>query len=310
MKYAEDVTELVGRTPLVKINRLYGAGGATVLAKLEFYNPAGSVKDRVGLAIVDAAVASGELPPGGTIVEATSGNTGIGLAWVGALRGYGVVLTMPDTMSAERRVLLRALGAQVVLTPGADGMAGAVRRAEEIVAATPGAVLARQFENPANPAAHRRTTAEEIWADTDGRVDAVVAGAGTGGTVSGIGQVLKARRPGVRIVAVEPAESPLLSTGVAGPHGIQGIGTNFVPGVFDRSVVDQIVPVETATAMAWARRAAREEALFIGISGGAALAGAAPVVQELGEGAVVVVILPDAGDRYLSTDLFAEEVRA
>jgi len=306
MKIFEDATKLVGHTPLVRINRLYGDTAWTVLAKLEFYNPAGSVKDRVGVAIVEAAEASGALKPGGVIVEATSGNTGIALAWVGSARGYTVILTMPDTMSVERRVLLRALGAQLVLTPGAEGMGGAVSRAEAIVAATPGAVLARQFENPANPDVHRRTTAEEIWADTDGSVDAVVAGIGTGGTITGIGQVLKPRKPAVRIVGVEPAESPLLTQGQTGPHKIQGIGANFVPAVLDRSVIDQVLDIPSATAMDWARRAAHEEGLFIGISAGAALAGAAQVIADQGDASgTIVVILPDAGDRYLSTELYA-----
>jgi len=302
-----DATELVGRTPLVRINKLYAGSAATVLAKLEFYNPAGSVKDRVGVAIVDAAEASGALPPGGTIVEGTSGNTGIALAWVGAVRGYKVILTMPETMSRERRLLLAALGAQLVLTPGAAGMQGAVDKAAEIVAATPGAILASQFANPANPAAHRRTTAAEIWADTDGRVDAVVAGIGTGGTITGVGQGLKERRPDVRIVGVEPAESPLLTAGRAGPHGIQGIGANFVPTVLDRTVVDEVLAVPTADALAWARRAATTEGLFVGISAGAALAGAAQLVARAEmAGRTVVVILPDAGDRYLSTSLFSD----
>ncbi|MCB0912650.1 MAG: pyridoxal-phosphate dependent enzyme, partial [Propionibacteriaceae bacterium] len=224
MAYFQDATQLIGRTPLVRINRLYGDSQAIVLAKLEFYNPANSVKDRIGVAIIDAAEASGELQPGGTIVEGTSGNTGIALAFVGAARGYKVVLTMPETMSKERRALLRAFGAELVLTPGPEGMKGAVSRAEQIAAETPGAILARQFANPANPDIHRRTTAEEIWADTDGAVDYVVAGVGTGGTITGVGQVLKERKPGVRIVAVEPAESPLLSGGQPGPHKIQGIG--------------------------------------------------------------------------------------
>lgn len=306
MSYFEDATTMIGRTPLVKINKLTGDSPALVLAKLEFYNPAGSVKDRVGVAIVDAAEAAGDLKPGGTIVEGTSGNTGIALAWVGAARGYRVILTMPDTMSKERRGLLRAFGAELVLTPGSEGMKGAVAAAEKIAAETAGAILAHQFENPANPAIHRATTAEEIWADTDGKVDYVVAGIGTGGTITGVGQVLKQRKPDVRIIGVEPAESPLLTEGTAGPHKIQGIGANFVPEILDRSVLDQVIDVPSDTALEWARRAAKEEGLFVGISAGAALAAAAQVAADpASAGKTIVVILPDAGDRYLSTALYA-----
>ena len=309
MSYFEDATKLIGRTPLVRINHLYAGAPATVLAKLEFYNPASSVKDRVGVAIVDAAEAAGALKPGGTIVEGTSGNTGIALAWVGAARGYKVILTMPETMSKERRTLLRAFGAELVLTPGSEGMKGAVARAEQIVAETPNAILARQFENPANPAIHRATTAEEIWADTDGKVDVLVAGIGTGGTITGVGQVLKQRRPEVTVIGVEPAESPLLTEGKAGPHKIQGIGANFVPAVLDQSVIDKVLTVPSDTALAWARRAAREEGLFVGISAGAALAGVAQVVAKPEfAGKTIVVIIPDAGDRYLSTALYADLV--
>jgi len=307
MSYFEDATKLVGRTPLVKINKLVEDSTALVLAKLEFYNPASSVKDRVGVAIVDAAEASGQLKPGGTIVEGTSGNTGIALAWVGAARGYKVILTMPETMSEERRGLLRAFGAELVLTPGADGMKGAVATAEKIAAETDGAILARQFANPANPEIHRRTTAEEIWADTAGKVDYVVAGIGTGGTITGVGQVLKERNPNVTIVGVEPLESPLLTQGTAGPHKIQGIGANFVPDVLDQSIIDQIIDVPSDTALEWARRAAKEEGLFVGISAGAALAAAAEVAHDGGaQGKTIVVIVPDAGDRYLSTPLYAD----
>ncbi len=307
MTYFTDATELVGRTPLVRINRLYGdPSPALVLAKLEYYNPASSVKDRVGVAIVEAAEAAGALKPGGTIVEGTSGNTGIALAWVGAVRGYRVILTMPETMSQERRALLRAFGAELVLTPGPAGMAGAVAEAEAIVARTPGAILARQFENPANPAIHRRTTAEEIWADTEGKVDYLVAGIGTGGTVTGVGQALKQRRPEVRVIGVEPAESPLLTSGQAGPHLIQGIGANFVPDVLDRTVLDEVVDVPGATAIDWARRAATEEGLFVGISAGAALAAADELVKRPeAKGKIIIIIVPDAGDRYLSTALVA-----
>ncbi len=307
MAYFQDATKLVGRTPLVRINRLYGDSQAIVLAKLEFYNPANSVKDRIGVAIVDAAEASGELKPGGTIVEGTSGNTGIALAFVGAARGYTVILTMPETMSKERRALLRAFGAELVLTPGPEGMKGAVTRAEEIAAQTPGAILARQFANPANPGIHRRTTALEIWADTEGKVDYVVAGVGTGGTITGIGQVLKQHKSGVRIVAVEPSESPLLSGGQPGPHKIQGIGANFIPEILDRSVIDEVLPQSSDTAVEWARRAAREEGLLVGISSGAALGAAGEIAaREEAAGKTIVVIIPSFGERYLSTVLYAD----
>ncbi|MDR0483492.1 MAG: cysteine synthase A [Cellulomonadaceae bacterium] len=302
-----DATELIGGTPLVRINRLAGDSTATIAAKLEFYNPANSVKDRIGVAIINAAEASGELKPGGTIVEGTSGNTGIALAWVGAARGYNVVLTMPESMSKERRALLRAYGAELVLTPGAEGMKGAVAAAERIVAERPGAILARQFANPANPEIHRATTAEEVWADTDGAVDVFVAGIGTGGTITGVGQVLKERKPEVRIVAVEPAASPLLNGGQAGPHKIQGLGANFVPEVLDTSVYDEVVDIADDTAVEFARRAATEEGLLVGISGGAALAAAVEVAQrpEMA-GKLIVAVIPDFGERYLSTVLYAD----
>lgn len=307
MAYFQDATKLIGRTPLVRINRLYGDSQAIVLAKLEFYNPANSVKDRIGVAIIDAAEESGELKPGGTIVEGTSGNTGIALAFVGAARGYTVILTMPETMSKERRALLRAFGAELVLTPGAEGMKGAVTRAEQIAAETPGAILARQFANPANPDIHRKTTALEIWADTEGKVDYVVAGVGTGGTITGVGQVLKQHKPGVKIVAVEPAESPLLSGGQPGPHKIQGIGANFIPDILDRSVIDEVLPQSSDTAVEWARRAAREEGLLVGISSGAALAAAGELAaREENAGKTIVVIIPSFGERYLSTVLYAD----
>ncbi len=307
MGYYNDATELIGRTPLVRINKLYGDSQALVLAKLEFYNPANSVKDRIGVSIIDAAEASGELKPGGTIVEGTSGNTGIALAFVGAARGYKVILTMPETMSKERRALLRAFGAELVLTPGPEGMKGAVSRAEQIAAETPGAVLARQFANPANVEIHRKTTAEEIWADTEGSVDFVVAGVGTGGTITGVGQVLKERKPEVKIVAVEPVESPILSGGKPGPHKIQGIGANFIPEILDRSVIDEILPQSSETAVAWARRAAREEGLLVGISSGAALAAAGELAaREENAGKTIVVIIPSFGERYLSSVLYAD----
>jgi cysteine synthase A len=297
------VTAVIGRTPLVKLNRIVG-DNATVAAKLEFYNPANSVKDRIGAAIIDAAEASGELQPGGTIVEGTSGNTGIALAMVGAARGYNVVLTMPETMSLERRALLRAYGAELILTPGPQGMRGAVEKANEI-AAERGGVLARQFANPANVAIHRKTTAEEIWNDTEGQVDIVVAGVGTGGTISGVGQVLKERKPEVQIIAVEPAESPLLSGGQPGPHKIQGLGANFIPEIVDRSVIDEVVPRNVGQAVEFARRAATEEGLLVGISSGAALSAAAEVAaRPENAGKTIVVVLPDFGERYLSTVLF------
>ena len=303
----DNATTLIGRTPLVRINRLYGDSPANVVAKLEFYNPANSVKDRIGVAIVDAAEASGELKPGGTIVEGTPGNTGIALAFVGAARGYKVILAMPETMSKERRALLRAFGAELVLTPGAEGMRGAVSKAEEIAAATPGAILARQFENPANVEIHRKTTAEEIWANTDGGVDIVVAGVGTGGTISGVGQVLKERKPEVKIVAVEPAESPILSGGQPGPHKIQGIGANFIPKILDRSVIDEVLPIASETAIEWARRSAREEGLLVGISSGAALAAAGELAaRPENAGKTIVVIIPSFGERYLSSVLYAD----
>ncbi|ALG84182.1 cysteine synthase A [Gordonia phthalatica] len=301
----DDATALMGRTPLVRLNRITDGAEATVLAKLEYYNPTNSVKDRIGVAIVDAAEASGDLPAGGTIIEATSGNTGIALAMVGAARGYNVVLTMPESMSKERRALLRAFGAELVLTPAGEGMSGAVNAAEKIAAERRGAVLARQFANEANAEVHRRTTAEEIWADTDGGVDAVVAGIGTGGTITGIGQVLKERKPEVKVYAVEPEESAILNGGAPGPHKIQGLGANFVPEVLDTTVYDEVVDINAETALKWARRAATEEGLLVGISSGAALAAAVQIAKrpELA-GKTIVVVLPDFGERYLSTPLF------
>ncbi|GAA4391037.1 cysteine synthase A [Ornithinibacter aureus] len=306
MPILDDVTQAVGNTPLVRINRIIDAAeGVTVAAKLEFQNPGASVKDRIGVAIIDAAEASGELMAGGTIVEGTSGNTGIALAMVGAARGYNVVLTMPESMSKERRALLRAFGAELVLTDPALGMKGAVAKAEEIVAEREGAVLARQFANAANPEIHRRTTAEEIWNDTDGAVDIVIAGIGTGGTITGVGQVLKERKPSVQIVAVEPEESPILNGGAPGPHKIQGIGANFVPEILDTAVYDEVIDVNAATAVQWARRAATEEGLLVGLSSGAALAAAAQVAaRPENAGKTIVVIIPSFGERYLSTILF------
>ena len=304
MTIYDDVTQLIGRTPLVRLNRLVGDSSATVLAKLEFYNPASSVKDRIGVAMIDAAEASGQLKPGGTIVEATSGNTGIALAMVGAARGYRVVLTMPETMSSERKALLRAYGAELVQTPGAGGMKGAVEKAEEI-GATEGAVLVRQFANPANVEIHRKTTAEEIWNDTEGKVDIVVAGIGTGGTISGVGEVLKERKPDVKIVAVEPKESAILSGNPPGPHKIQGIGANFIPEILNRDIIDEIAPQDAATSVEWARRAATEEGLLVGLSSGAAIASAVEVANRPeNAGKTIVVIIPSFGERYLSTILF------
>ncbi len=307
MSYFQDATELIGRTPLVKINRLYGDSDATVLAKLEYYNPANSVKDRIGVSIVNAAEADGSLKPGGTIVEGTSGNTGIALAWVGAARGYKVIITLPETFSKERRAVLRALGAQRVLTPAADGVPGANKKAAEIVAETPGAILASQFANPANVEIHRKTTAEEIWNDTDGQVDVVVSGVGTGGTITGIGQVLKERKPEVQLFAVEAAESAVLSGEPKGPHKIQGISPGFVPDIYDSSVVDGIIKVTGDDALDWARRAAKEEGLLVGISAGAALRAAADLAADPAyAGKTIVAIIPDWGERYLSTPLYAD----
>ncbi len=306
MPIYDDATQLVGNTPLVRINRLTEGAGATVVAKLEFYNPANSVKDRIGVAMIDAAEASGQLKPGGTIVEATSGNTGIALAFVGAARGYRVILTMPETMSKERRALLRAYGAELVLTPGSEGMKGAVAKAEEI-GEKEGAVQVKQFANAANPEIHRKTTAEEIWKDTDGQVAAVVAGIGTGGTITGVGQVLKQKNPDIKIFAVEPKASPILNGGAPGPHPIQGIGANFVPEILDTKVYDEVLDAEVDDAVEWARRAAKEEGLLVGISSGAALWAANEVAQRPEfAGKIIVVIIPSFGERYLSTILFKD----
>jgi cysteine synthase A len=301
----DDITQAFGNTPLVRLNRLPVEGGAEVLVKLEFYNPGSSVKDRLGVAIVDAAEKSGELQPGGTLVEATSGNTGIALALVGAARGYRVILTMPETASVERRAVIRAFGAEIVLTPGPDGIRGAVERSEQIIADTPGAVAAHQFETLANAEIHRRTTAPEIIRDTDGHVDVFVAGVGTGGTITGVGQVLKEQVPGVQIVAVEPKDSPLLTEGKAGPHKIQGIGANFIPEVLDRSVIDEVVDVELDDALRVARDLASKEGIFAGISSGAIVHAALEIAKRSeNAGKRIVAIVCDTGERYLSTVLF------
>jgi cysteine synthase A len=305
MRIANDVTELIGNTPLVRIRKL-SPGGAEILAKLEFYNPAHSVKDRIGLAMIEAAEKAGKIGPDTVVVEPTSGNTGIALAMVCAARGYRCKLVMPETMSNERRMLLRAYGAELVLTPGSEGMLGAIRRAEEIVAADPHAFMPQQFNNPANPEVHRRTTAEEIWRDTDGKVDIVVAGVGTGGTITGVGEVLKERKPGFQAIAVEPEASPILSKGTKGPHPIQGIGAGFVPNVLNTGIYDEVIAVSNENAFETARAAAREEGLLVGISSGAALWAAMQVAQRPeNAGKLIVTIIPSFGERYLSTALFA-----
>ena len=302
-----DITATMGGTPLVRLARIERALGieARLCGKLEGFNPLGSVKDRIGVAMIDALAAEGRLGPGGTIVEPTSGNTGIALAFVGAARGYRVILTMPESMSVERRRMLALLGAELVLTPAEEGMKGAIARAHEILAETPGAVMPQQFENPANVRIHRETTAEEVWADTGGEVDVFVAGVGTGGTITGVGQVLKERRPEVRIVAVEPEDSPVLSGGEPGPHKIQGIGAGFVPPILDRSVIDEVLTIGNQTAFDTARRLAHVEGIPVGISSGAALAAAIELAErpEMA-GKLIVVVLPDFAERYLSTALF------
>jgi len=305
MRIACDITHLVGNTPLVRLNRLAAGISGTIACKLEFMNPAHSVKDRIAVAMIEAAEAAGRIKPDTIIVEPTSGNTGIGLAMVCAARGYKAVFVMPDTMSKERRALLRAYGAELVLTPGAEGMAGAIRKADEMAAADPRVFIPQQFENPANPAVHRATTAEEIWRDTDGRVDIVVAGVGTGGTITGVGKTLKARNPAMRVVAVEPAASPMLSRGEKGPHVIQGIGAGFVPKVLDKTAYDEVVCVSNDDAVNTARRMAAEEGLLVGISSGAAVWVALQVMRRPENARkLAVVIIPSFGERYLSTVLY------
>lgn len=306
MKLYNNITEVFGNTPLVRLNRVTDGAGANVYAKLEFYNPTSSVKDRIGISMVNAAEKNGQLKAGGTIVEATSGNTGIALAMVGAARGYKVILTMPDSMSKERRMLLRAFGAELVLTPAAEGMRGAIAKAEEL-GSQAGAVLVRQFENEANVQIHRETTAEEIWRDTDGTVAAFVAGVGTGGTITGVGQVLKEKNPNIKIFAVEPAASPLLTGGSPGGHPIQGLGANFIPNILDTKIYDEVFDVSADDALAYARRTAAEEGILVGISSGAAIWAASQVAKRAEfAGKNIVVVVPSFGERYLSTVLYKD----
>jgi len=307
MRIANDVTQLVGNTPLVRLRRLTEGTKADVVAKLEFYNPAHSVKDRIGVSMIEAAEKAGKIKPDTIILEPTSGNTGIALAFVCAAKGYKLVLTMPETMSKERRVLLKAYGAQLILTPGSEGMPGAIKRAEELAASDPRYFIPQQFKNPANPEIHRKTTAEEIWRDTDGKADILVSGIGTGGTITGVGEVIKARKPSFRCVAVEPDASPVLSGGQKGPHPIQGIGAGFVPEVLNTQIYDEVIRVKNDDAFATARRTAREEGLLVGISSGAAIWAAVEVARRKeNAGKLIVVIVPSFGERYLSTALFAD----
>jgi len=306
MRIANDITELVGHTPLVRIRKVTDGAGAEVAAKLEFFNPSSSIKDRIGVSMIDAAQEAGLIGPNTVVIEPTSGNTGVGLAMVCAARGIKLVLTMPESMSIERRALLRGYGAELILTPGPEGMNGAISTATELAASDPKYFMPQQFMNEANPAIHRVTTAEEIWDDTDGQVDIFIAGVGTGGTITGVGQVLKERKPGVQVIAVEPADSPVLSGGQKGPHPLQGIGAGFVPAILDTNVYDEVIAVQSDDAMAMARRAATEEGLLIGISSGAALWAAREVAQRPeNAGKLIVVIIPSFGERYLSTPLFA-----
>ena len=308
-KIAQKLTDLIGNTPLLALNRYSREAGlaSPIVAKLEYFNPLGSVKDRIALAMIEAAEAEGKIKPGTLIIEPTSGNTGVGLAFVAASRGYKLILTMPETMSVERRNLLKALGAELVLTPGAEGMKGAIKKAEELAQTNANSFIPQQFQNPANPEIHRKTTAEEIWRDTDGKVDIFVAGVGTGGTVTGVGEVLKKYKPSVKIIAVEPAASPVLSGGQPGPHKLQGIGAGFVPDIFNRTIVDEIIQVGNDDAFATARALSKTEGLLVGISSGAAAWAASQVAKRPeNAGKVIVVLLPDTGERYLSTPLFTE----
>jgi len=307
MNIASNMTELVGKTPLVFLSRIVGDSGAKLAGKLEFFNPASSVKDRIGLSMIVAAEEAGDLKPGQTIIEPTSGNTGIALAWVAAAKGYKLVLTMPESMTIERRKMLQLLGAELVLTPAEKGMTGAIDKAQEILERTDGAFMPQQFENPANPQVHRETTAEEVWTDTDGQIDIFVAGVGTGGTLTGVGQVLKERKASVQVVAVEPANSPVLSGGKPGPHTIQGIGAGFVPDILDTAVFDEVAKVENNEALAMAQRLAKEEGILAGISSGACVAAAVRLAtQEENAGKLIVAVLPDTAERYISTDLFSK----
>lgn len=306
-KIYEDITKTIGNTPLVKLNNITKGLNATVVAKMESFNPMASVKDRIGIAMIEAAENAGLIKKETIIIEPTSGNTGISLAFVAAARGYKLILTMPDTMSIERRELLKAFGAEIVLTPGSEGMKGAVNKAEELVKNTPNAFMPQQFKNPANPEIHRKTTAEEVWSDTDGKVDIFVGGVGTGGTITGVGEVIKKRKPSFKIVAVEPADSPVLSGGKPGPHKIQGIGAGFVPDILNMKVVDEIITVKNEQAFALARQLAREEGILVGISSGAAAYAALQVAaRHENNGKLIVVVFPDTGERYLSTVLFKE----